>query len=1106
MARIALTVAGYGLGTLVGAPMLGAAIGSAFGAYFFPETGPDASSQDESTFRNIQLQTALYGEPIRKVWGSGRLAGNIIWLGPILKELWGNEWDYQAPVAIAVCEGPVDKVIRIWADRKLIYDIRDGNEGVMEISQYRPSAFTVYDGSETQIADSLIESYEGIGNVPGHRGLCYIVFDGFRLRDFGNRIPNFEFEVSTNSTSTTSYIALDGVTASATDRDNIIFHPDELHFTIVSDGSWCKFNTLNNQLVLSTEHLNPKIPANDGGFDIDENNIIHTIKVLSGSQDVLCRLDGETFAEIAASTDIIYLPFERIRVFRTSTHPYVVVIHGAASANELYITNRYNYTFGGGVDKIVLTPPADTEWASIDLDEDEGVIWAVCKSTTGTPYSKVIKINVFQDGSYTQQIWDFTDAIDNAEEIVFDSETNTLIVGSYYNGWSHILFIDAETMTYAAGNIINKDFDLMEYAKSAWRRGVQNGYLYITSTYPSIHTVYQIDIVNQEIADQWTIDESGLCDDSSSYTGSCFCPLTYAMIIACPNSSSSDYIKFFLNRSRGDKVSLSSIVEDICENVGLDGSGDLDTSELTDLVQGFSINRQTTARSALQSLMGAYFFDVIDSGGVLKFVKRGGDAAFALAEDDLAAHLAGAENPQMIVSSRQQELELPASIDLMYIDYDADYVMAIQQEKRLITSSQNKIVLRLSLVLDKDEAKQICVKHLALAWMQRTSHLITTHRSFSYLDAADVGTITRGDVTYTIRIEEIQYAGGVVILKTVEDTPATYESDATGTDVPGEDEELIDYTGLTLLLLIDCPLIRATENSPGIQVVTLGYGNQWTGAAIFKSDADVWPLMQSWAMTTKDAIIAKSLDVLRDVVHPWIWDEGNSVNVSLIDSTDTLSSASKADVLNGSNMAILGDEIIQWRTATLESDGTYTLTGLLRSRKGTEWATGTHAVGEYFILLATTNIAFEEVSIDEKGIAKWYRPSSFGMDWMSGTVQAFTFAANNMKPWSPQHIVGSRDDSNNLTITWKRRTRMNGEWIDGGDVALGETTEAYVCQILDAPGGTVIRTISGITSETTTYSAANQTSDGLTPGDPVDIVIYQVSSVVGNGFGTEATV
>lgn len=1109
MARIALTIAGYALGAAVGQPMLGAWAGGMLGSYLFPEAMADAPAQKDSDLQNIQVQTAAYGEPIRRVWGSMRLAGNMIWIAPIerLETRWTlpGGTPFTVDMAIGVCKGPVSKILRIWADRQLLYDVREGNANVVQASSID---ITVYLGTETQTADPTIESYEGSGNVPAYRGLCYVLFRTFPLQFFGNHIPNFEFEVATNlNPDVETYAELDGVTASATDRDNIIFHPDELHFTIVSDGSWRKFYTLTNTLVLSKEHTSPKIPANDGGFDIDENNIIHTIKVSSGSQDVLCRLDGETFAEIAASTHIIYYSFERIRVFRTGTHPYVAVIHGAVSANALYITNRYTYTFGGGVDEIILSPPSDTEWASIDLDEDEGVIWAVCKSTSATPRSRVVKITVFTDGSYTQQIWDITSNIDDSDEILYDSDTDTLVIAS--DSDNKIIFFDADTMTYDSENVIpvpGHEFTVTGDLKSAWRRGVFNGYLYYGAEPqddPYRYMIQGINVVTRGTELRWGISRTD-CGDLGGYSGSCYCQLTHSMILVCPGASStSDYTKYLMDRSAALKVSLSSIVEDICEDVGLDESSDLDTSELTDLVQGFAVTRQIPARSALKSLMSAYFFDVVDSGGVLKFVKRGGDATFTLSENDLAAHSSGEQRPQIVVSSRQQELELPASIDLMYVDYDADYATAIQRENRLNTQSREKISLRFPIVLDKDEAKQICVKHLANVWMQRTRHLVSTHRKFSFLDPADVGTIARGDATYTVRIEEVSYRGGQIILKTVEENAATYESDAIGNDVPDDGEDEIDYTGHTLLLLIDCSLIRATENSPGVQIVTLGYGDQWTGAAIYKSNSNTWPLQQPWAMTTKDAIIAKSLDILGDVTDPWIWDEGSSVNVSLIDSTDSLSSATKADVLNGSNLAILGDEIIQWRTATLESDGTYTLTGLLRGRRGTEWAIGTHAVGEYFILLNTDNIAFEEVSIDEKGTVKWYRPQSFGMGWNTGTIQAFVFAANNMKPLSPQHVAGTRDGSNNLTITWIRRTRMNGEWIDGGDVALGETTEAYEVDILD--GSTVVRTIE-ITSESATYTAAQQTNDGLTPGDPVDMIIYQISTVIDRGFGTEATV
>jgi len=60
-------------------------------------------------------------------------------------------------------------------------------------SKYKDITF--YAGNESQTADALIETWEGANNVPGFRGTCYIVIEGFKIADFGNRLPQFSFEV-----------------------------------------------------------------------------------------------------------------------------------------------------------------------------------------------------------------------------------------------------------------------------------------------------------------------------------------------------------------------------------------------------------------------------------------------------------------------------------------------------------------------------------------------------------------------------------------------------------------------------------------------------------------------------------------------------------------------------------------------------------------------------------------------------------------------------------------------------------------------------------------------------------------------------------------------
>jgi hypothetical protein len=107
-------------------------------------------------------------------------------------------------------------------------------------------------------------------------------------------------------------------------------------------------------------------------------------------------------------------------------------------------------------------------------------------------------------------------------------------------------------------------------------------------------------------------------------------------------------------------------------------------------------------------------------------------------------------------------------------------------------------------------------------------------------------------------------------------------------------------------------------------------------------------------------------------------------------------------------------------------------------------------------------------------------------------------------PFGPSYVAGSRDGSDNLTITWERRSRAIVSPFDLNSSPVLEISENYEIDILDT--GTVVRTIEVSAATTTTYTAAQQTTDGLTPGDPVDLEIYQMSDVVGRGNKTEATI
>src|SRR5690606_7657774 len=52
-----------------------------------------------------------------------------------------------------------------------------------------------YPGDEEQLPDPKIEAVEGTGRVPAYRGIAYVVFEDLDLGRFGNRVPQFSFEV-----------------------------------------------------------------------------------------------------------------------------------------------------------------------------------------------------------------------------------------------------------------------------------------------------------------------------------------------------------------------------------------------------------------------------------------------------------------------------------------------------------------------------------------------------------------------------------------------------------------------------------------------------------------------------------------------------------------------------------------------------------------------------------------------------------------------------------------------------------------------------------------------------------------------------------------------
>ena len=54
---------------------------------------------------------------------------------------------------------------------------------------------TIYTGAADQLPDPKMEAIEGAGMVPAYRGTAYVVIEDLDLSPYGNRLPQFSFEV-----------------------------------------------------------------------------------------------------------------------------------------------------------------------------------------------------------------------------------------------------------------------------------------------------------------------------------------------------------------------------------------------------------------------------------------------------------------------------------------------------------------------------------------------------------------------------------------------------------------------------------------------------------------------------------------------------------------------------------------------------------------------------------------------------------------------------------------------------------------------------------------------------------------------------------------------
>ena len=186
----------------ISAATIGGAIGSIAGAavdsWLVSSMAPTQRIAGQR-LDTLRITSSTEGAVIPRVYGRMRVGGNIIWATDFREEtrttrsggggkgggggggMEVTEYFYFASLAVALCEGPITGIGRIWADGKPM-----SREGV---------TLRVHPGGEAQAPDPFIVAKMGAANAPAYRGTAYVVFEELPLDRYGNRLPQLTFEV-----------------------------------------------------------------------------------------------------------------------------------------------------------------------------------------------------------------------------------------------------------------------------------------------------------------------------------------------------------------------------------------------------------------------------------------------------------------------------------------------------------------------------------------------------------------------------------------------------------------------------------------------------------------------------------------------------------------------------------------------------------------------------------------------------------------------------------------------------------------------------------------------------------------------------------------------
>ncbi len=1143
---------GYGIGSAIGGAIDSAILAS-----------PSNKNVTGPRLENLMVQSSAYGKVIPIIYGRCRIAGNVIWSLPIkeyehvtVHEAGGKgggggdtvtqtTYSYSVTLAIGICVGKVDEIEKVWADSKILN--LNASKG-----QYR-----FYDGSEHQMPDSLMEAHLGKGNVPAYRGLSYVVIENFPLADYGNRIPNFTFEVRRSVKERNGRSAEELVSAM-----NIIPGSGEFVYDTkvrrkssskrgVEFGKGTSVNVNNHHFICDSLHsLNqlksicpnvtwaaPVVCWFADSLDAGKCKIMPSVEFQNESEISASISDGDWRSENftrenarlmskdengrpnyggTVSDDAIlrYLDELRNRNLRIMFYPMIFVDLLNAKKNQrkpwrgrIKAKNREDVMrfFKGpnGFDRLIIHYAnlvkgkvdaflIGSELKELTMFRDEnGNFPAVeCLIYLASQVKKIlgpgVKISYGADWSeyhhqkdgffHLDELWaseniDFigidayfplTDSVTS----VYDKEE---LKKSWESGECYDFYYDASgkkmplNPNYAIKNI--KHWWENEHVnpngqKTAWRPRskkiwfTEYGFPSVdcASNQPNVfHDPTSIESAFPRLSKgstNFAAQKSAIEATEEFWQNSemierkfLWCwdarPFPFWPDLHSIWSDGQLWQKGHWVNGKFGLSSLAAIVKDICLLAGLKES-QIDVTRLQENVDGFFINSSQTARNALESLQKIFFFDIIAIDGILQFIprKNGAKDILEINHEDLCGDFK---------ITKICENELPSSVEVTYIDKYNAYQPAIMSASMQFLQNDDRFSVQIPLVSNEQNAKYVAEVALAEIHARKMQYDFFLPLKYLHLAPSQILKLNTGKISHIMRITSFEVgANHLINVKAVSESNAIYDF------VPSvkHQENLQLHQHFEQSNATNVRFLDIRTNSSDARILHLAAtSNQkgWGGALVLRS-IDGGENFTNVALIKKQATMGKIITQVEKSC-PLTFDWENEIEIVL--DNGEIEGRSRLAVLNGANLALIGNELIQFEKCEFQGDLQFKIWGLLRGKFGTEPQISNHEIGTDFILI-DENLTKVEIPEEQIGLAATYKILTLSADMKvtNETNFDFTFEGNAQRPLSPVAFRWQELENGEVEIAWKRRAK-NGAWKNHTDVPIEENSLQFELKIFE---------------------------------------------------------